>query len=188
MKYKPNLLQLYSDVAGPLIRRLLTPNCCIGACKITVEVLKRFKLDARVQPTKFAFGVSAMSKTFTSGLSREELIKATDVWEMHDNGWNGHLVVRFNKLLIDPSVHQAPHVLGIKDWPEKVLILTMPEDRDQFSATFQLRMDTGLEIELQYGTTTDDSYLTTEAWNDPVLNLIADEIVDQMLGRYIMAS
>jgi hypothetical protein len=172
-------LLAYKLLAREHMLRYMPPNSCISAARLTLEWCKRHRIKCRPQAAKMAFQVNDMNKAYTSGLSDEELATAHKCDKSYGEGWRGHVVVVVeNKIVLDPSLDQANCIF---ETPElQPLVYSFP-----FGKPF--RYGSKVEIKgtldkseraftLTYVGTDNDSYLTSEAWNDRGLPIAAEHI------------
>jgi hypothetical protein len=124
---RPTLTELL-EAMSPVLRRCMlehfTPTCCIGTCRILIEVLAYYRFSARAVPTTVFVYNAAMIELLGTGVeipeAREDrivLFDQTGAWgvgvapdgEAPDSGgkFGGHLVVQCDGLLIDGSIQQA---------------------------------------------------------------------------------
>ena len=118
------LLEAMSPILRPCMLQSFTPTCCIGTCRILIEVLAHYGFSARAVPTTVFVYNAAMMRLLDTGVEipedREDrlaLFNQTGAWGVGivpdgtapDVGgkYGGHLVLQCDGLLIDGSIQQA---------------------------------------------------------------------------------
>lgn len=195
MKYQPaEILEVFAEVARPMILQFFPPNSCIAAARTTLECLKRFSVDAYAEPVRFVVKIEELNLAFTTGLSEDERRRAisdADSWfdaATRESGWNGHLIVLAvnRRYLVDPTFDQAFYQLtqaGKLIEPLEPLVLVLPLDEpatDRFGITFGARFSNGLNATVMYDSIADKSFLEAPAWERDHLQPLIYSIVRRM--------
>lgn len=122
------IVTAYADVARPLMRQWLSPNSCIAATRITMNILNVFGIDARPlpvvatvhNPAWLALGRKLKRQptvdeqkadpgnAWSVGLGFNDP-ESRDSYPVDPNNWAGHLVALTlnDALLIDGAIDQA---------------------------------------------------------------------------------
>lgn len=186
----PALLTQYCTIARPIMRAWgLSSNSCIGATRITCYCLEVLGFKAVPLATKFAIDSPQLKLAYTSGLSDEELAQADAALSAFGKGWRGHLVTYVDdRWLLDSTFDQADdafeaggkgRVFGLK--PE-CMLFPLPDalPAQGFLATYNGISDDGVELRVRYATTKDETWRTSDAWNDEGLPFIAELILTKL--------
>jgi hypothetical protein len=180
MPLEMQLLQAYCRIARRIMLRYMTVNSCIAATKVNCLCLRKLGFEANPLPTKMLFTLPRLQILFALGLSAEELATARESRQIFPPGWNGHLVTLVDRtLLVDAALDQAAVALPITLEPE-VYVFPVRNAEAPFHAEYEVHMDDGEVAKIEYVTTTDTGYETTEAWNDDNLERIAAVILKEL--------
>jgi hypothetical protein len=186
-----DVIDRFASIARPVMRQFMSATSCIGAARITIEVMRTYRLRAVEIPVCFVFQVPARAYARISGFpaeEREEMKAKLASWEhvaAEGGGWDGHLVVLVeNRWLIDAAIDQADAPrFGVSVPAEVFVVDTDGQDwnpNENFEIQLGLILDNGDNATLYYRSISDRSYLETEAWNDDGLPLLAHVIAMDM--------
>ena len=126
------IIDAYLHHASEVFAAVFTPNCCLNASRVTLDVLRHFGITAHPEsvlvslynPT-WVLLVEAHGRRPVTEAEAQQWV-AMGGWclgcgglkepsEAH-GGWDGHLVVRVGSMIIDPSAGQF-------DRPEKGIMV-----------------------------------------------------------------
>jgi len=186
------ILASYCAVARPAMRNWMAANSCISATGVTCHTLAALGYSVRPVAVRFAVELPTLEVCYTAGCTDEELAGAKSVSPMSPHidfspgGWDGHLVaIVSDRYIIDSAFDQADvgfgGVLGLVDAPECMLF---PLEREvQAGHHFKVDIEGAfgsVPARIQYASSDDETWRTSEAWTDPALHLIAAAILEQM--------
>lgn len=185
-----------------IVRVIRQPNTCIATSRILQAVLENFKFQSdpvatkltacnRIQAEIFA-AIGGRDNADLATLEQKEQWQREGAWAtaispeteaanapMAAPGWNGHLVLRAEGMLVDGSIEMC-------NKPEKGLVLPkllwVPVDSDwdkPYGLVIQ-RMENGCEV--TYEKLNDDSWRTSSDWTEPFERRMA-AIVDGIIRK-----
>jgi hypothetical protein len=177
-----NFLALYCAVARQIMSPYLAPNSCIAASRITIDCLHLLGIPAEPLPTKFVVYVKEIETAYTCGVKAEEIRPTQQSRKQWQSGWNGHLIVRSDKWLIDPSFDQVDIALGRRLKVSEIPVFPLPVTTEGFNfhASYTGKFGSDLIAEIDYVSIQDDSWRTSEAWNDEGLDILTALITSTM--------
>lgn len=132
---------------------------------------------------KFLVELPALSLAFGSGLDQNELSRAGKLVQLGDGkNWNGHLVcIVDRRWLLDSAFDQADEALGWKlRLPTVCQAFPLPEKLSSldFHGTWEMRSGAiGMLAKIQYITTGDQTWRSSQAWNDEGLAILEEMIL-----------
>lgn len=190
----------FAELARPIMLRWFNRGSCIASARIAVEVLRIFGVEVHPVPVRWVLQLPGAKMAFVVGLNAEEQAdarrKAESFVEVEQGpvirgggkgtGWNGHVILRGDGFLLDPSFDQALHALAqrgaaIESKPMIVVFPTGPDPLpEEFNAKMGARLDDGTEVTIDYATTGDDSYMQTPAWETDHLEPVIAEVITTM--------
>jgi len=177
-------LARYCSIARPILLDFMPPNSCIGATRVTCDVLEALGFHVVPFATKLVVEVPSLNVAYTSGLSDEELARSKgQVRTPWGQGWRGHLVAHVEgRLLLDSSFDQVNDGLrGRLRLRRKIVHFPLQDVSIErgFRAEYGGLADDGTELKITYATTRDESWRDAPAWNDEGLPFL----VAALLGR-----
>ncbi len=191
------IIQVFAAVARPIMLRWMIPNSCIGATALTRQTLAYWKVNVDPIPTKLAVQVPSLNYAFVAGYKGEEkdAMKAkSSVWIDRGVGdgcvtpWIGHLVgLAAGRYLIDATLDQSnspEHGFAVDPYISVVDLGT--EAGMMFAGTIgssinaEGDLDNRAAMKIYYERTDDESWKTSDAWNDESLPILAVKIVLEM--------
>jgi hypothetical protein len=168
-------------------------NSCIHSTAATIKVFEQMGFRARALPVAWNVVNPATQKQFVSGLPAAEKARGkaiskgwVDLTDPQGNGWDGHMVAIIeDQWWIDASFDQAGDPIGATI-PNEVFAFKFGQEHgpaEQIVPTFDLLLDDGTKLKVQYLPRPDnDGYLTSEAWTDEAIPVVAQRIVLAMQG------
>ena len=178
------ILKRYCDIARPMMLKFMPPNSCIAATRVTCECLRRLGFKVDPVPMKFVVTIPERETAYTSGVSAKEraTAKRSIRYEEFSDGWEGHLVAITNDKLIESAFDQAVIALSLPLQRPEIMWFPLPKTRGEaFHVEYFGHIDdTGEKIKIDYVTTGDHSYTSSEAWTDEGLPLLAEMILKRM--------
>lgn len=183
---KREIIQAFAKRARPIMLPFMAYNSCIGAARVAADFLRRYDMDVRVEPVKFAVEIKARKLAYCAGATDAELATAKAARQVWPRGWNGHLIlVADNRFILDPAFDQAMVALDVLPPEEMLLVETDDElvcSGVPVALEFGLVMDDGTDVTARYIPLDDHSYTETEAWNDEGLPFLVSEIASRLFG------
>ena len=93
-----SVLEALASVSGSVLSQCFSPDCCIGATKIGIEVLRRFQITGRPMPTAAVAMNAAYYHHVTSNSSQAppadaRILVIDDDLGSDERGYAGHLVI-----------------------------------------------------------------------------------------------
>jgi hypothetical protein len=185
----------FSSVARTEMLKWLSVQSCIHSTAVTLKVFQTLGFKAREFPVAFVVENSDLKSAYVSGLSREEKRRArkksrgwTNAIPDDGDGWEGHLVALVGGVWwVDSSFDQSREVWGSLPNGREILALDVG-GRDLNPGKFRMNAvvqidETGARLKVRYISRPDNvRYLTSEAWRDPAIPVIAERIVALMNG------
>lgn len=117
---RARLIDIYAEIAGPILLRHFSPDCCINATRVATEVLRFFKQDAKPLVVRVTVHNSTMWRLLReqglpeSGFPPEW--EAQGAWSVGvdgkvandagTQGYSAHVVAYTRGLLVDSAVAQ----------------------------------------------------------------------------------
>ena len=169
------LMARFGRLARPVMLKVLNRNSCIASSKITVDCLTQFGLTVTAHAVKFLVTAPSLKLVYAAGttergrrLTADKTLNCQMVAGLVGRDMLLLLSVAQRTSYLDASFDQASLPDRGMTIPPCMLILPIPPDAPDtdLEITAVLILDDGLEIKVQYFPTNDDSFMSTDAWND----------------------
>jgi len=184
------VIAVFAATARPVILRYFPRNSCIASSRITIECLKIFGVPSHAVPVTLKVEVRAHKIMFVCGIDEETQARArqsaASYIALQRTGWNGHLIVKAGRHVIDPSFDQVLDVFasqGIQiETRPAVFVIPVGDARlvKSFAIDFVALTDDGAKIDGQYFGIEDYSFQQTPAWETDHLEPAIREITSGM--------
>jgi hypothetical protein len=171
----PELIDALTPVVRPSMREAFDPDCCIATCRILRRVFARFGYAAEALPCAVSVSNPAMTEYLASGGylpdDDEELLRLCErlgAWRIgmkpipQRTGFQGHVVLRVEHMLVDASLDQV-------DRPAKKIFMPPLLAFEPFDAFWAKPGEHGGEVRVNgcsvvYQPLSDYSFRTTPGW------------------------
>jgi hypothetical protein len=178
------LVRLQPVARVEIVRLLGHSNVCIPTSRVTQSVLRHFGFESRPVPTEVSACNKVQAEIFNSIGGREQAANTTpgqrQAWAskgawataigpgvermgvpVRTDGWNGHLVLRVEDLLVDGSIEMLNNSLKELILPTLLWTPVDPE-WDRGIGYAGVTLTNGCEV--LYGKLDDDSWRDTSYW------------------------